>query len=192
MARKLSDHDGPACICTASRSGRSTSVQLGQEQRSRPMASAHQAPGSIDFSCVYAHPLPHHVRTGSSVLAAAHCSSSRAPLAGLAPHSRILQRVVLCYAVLCCALDLRAKRRCLQASSPLVAHPFSADSPPWATIISAGPERTINPPLAPAKRLVPIFHEVGARQPARRQERQSDFISRSIFLLCCFVWERLH
>lgn len=90
---------------------------------------------------VYAHPL--------HPLAAAHWSSSRAPLADPAPQSRILQRgamlscAVLCCAMLCCqvlnvwsgainqagSIKSNAKRRPLQASSPLVAHPFSADSP---------------------------------------------------------------
>ncbi|PTB44188.1 hypothetical protein M441DRAFT_343250 [Trichoderma asperellum CBS 433.97] len=127
------------------------------------------------------------IHCSSSVLAAAHCSSGRAPLAGLAPHSRILQRAVLCYAVLCCAVPLISVPRGVVSRPRLplwsIHFPLIA---PWATIISAGPERTINPPLAPAKRLVPIFHEVGARQPARRQERQNDFISRSTFFPLSF------
>lgn len=141
----------------------------------------------MELSSVHAHPLPRRVLTGSSVQAAAHWSSSRAPLADPAPHSRILQRAVLCCAMLCCAVpltssipsgvDSRSRLPLWPIHFPLIA--------PWATIISAGPERTINPPLAPAKRLVPIFHQVGTRQPA--SARSSTREAKSLhFTLCLF------
>lgn len=86
----------------------------------RPMTSAHQIPGSMEFSigaCVYAHPL-----------AAAHWSSRRSPLADPAPQSRILQRgmlccAVLCYAVLSSAINQTGSIECQEACSPGLVSP---------------------------------------------------------------------
>lgn len=59
---------------------------------------------------------------------------------------------------------------------------------PWATIISAGPERTINPPLVLARRLVPRLLEVGAgaRQPAASARLSSREETRLRSVLCFF------
>lgn len=88
-----------------------------------------------------------------------------------------------CYAVLCCvprAVVSRSRLPLWPIHFPLIA--------PWATIISAGPERTTSPPLAPAKRLVPIFHEVGTRQPAASARSSTRKAKRLHFTLLFFFF----
>lgn len=102
---------------------------------------------------------------------------------------------MLCCAVLCCQV-LSGKvpltdwfhqmpRGVLSRPLPLWPIHFPQIAP-WATIISAGPERTINPPLVLASRLVPILLEVGARQPAASARTSSSEATRLHFTLCSF------